>query len=196
MSKAPLLSTPEPGDILMIYLSVSAMAVSSVLIRPHQGAYHSCPNQPIAKAGVAEARDICQLRPLLRSYWNLLLPRPWFTLPISTTSTSASLYGHCMSMVPPTPRVMGQALSLSPQIKSSYTPSSSNSTPPTMSPSTKHSGLWLAKEMGAKQIQIFNDSQLVVHQVNQDFSTKDTTMTAYLQQTHQWLTTFDTYRIS
>ena len=33
MSKAPLLSKPEVGDILIIYLSVSASAVSSVLIR-------------------------------------------------------------------------------------------------------------------------------------------------------------------
>ncbi|CAL8168857.1 unnamed protein product [Prunus armeniaca] len=40
MSRAPLLSTPEPGDVLTIYLSVSATAVSSVLIRPHEGAEH------------------------------------------------------------------------------------------------------------------------------------------------------------
>ncbi|CAL2266568.1 unnamed protein product [Prunus armeniaca] len=42
-------------------------------------------------------------------------------------------------------------------------------------------GLRLAKEMGAKQLQIFSDSQLVIHQVNQDFTAKDTSMTAYLQ---------------
>ncbi|CAL2238684.1 unnamed protein product [Prunus armeniaca] len=40
MSQAPLLSTPEPGDVLTIYLSISATAVSSVLIRPHEGAEH------------------------------------------------------------------------------------------------------------------------------------------------------------
>ncbi|KAM2542896.1 hypothetical protein TB2_022278 [Malus domestica] len=33
MSKAPLLSKPEVGDILIIYLSVSTLAVSSVLIQ-------------------------------------------------------------------------------------------------------------------------------------------------------------------
>ncbi|KAM1127818.1 hypothetical protein TB2_037245 [Malus domestica] len=33
MSEAPLLSKPEVGDTLIIYLSVSASAVSSVLIR-------------------------------------------------------------------------------------------------------------------------------------------------------------------
>ncbi|KAM1551786.1 hypothetical protein ACFX10_043871 [Malus domestica] len=33
MSKAPLLSKPEDGDTLIIYLSVSASAISSVLIQ-------------------------------------------------------------------------------------------------------------------------------------------------------------------
>ncbi|KAM0991841.1 hypothetical protein ACFX2J_010099 [Malus domestica] len=37
MSKAPLLSKPEVGDTLIIYLSVSASAVSSVLIRMDSG---------------------------------------------------------------------------------------------------------------------------------------------------------------
>ncbi|KAM2268164.1 hypothetical protein ACFX1S_046323 [Malus domestica] len=37
MSKAPLLSKPEVGDTLIIYLSVSASAVSSVLIRNDSG---------------------------------------------------------------------------------------------------------------------------------------------------------------
>ncbi|CAL2229515.1 unnamed protein product [Prunus armeniaca] len=41
MSRALLLSTPEPRDILMIYLFVSATAVSPVLIRPKESAEHS-----------------------------------------------------------------------------------------------------------------------------------------------------------
>ncbi|CAL2239274.1 unnamed protein product [Prunus armeniaca] len=35
MGRALLLSTPEPGDVITIYFSVSVIAVSSVLIRPH-----------------------------------------------------------------------------------------------------------------------------------------------------------------
>ncbi|XP_008231833.1 PREDICTED: uncharacterized protein LOC103331001 [Prunus mume] len=57
-------------------------------------------------------------------------------------------------------------------------------------------GLRLAKEMGARQIQIFSDSQLVIHQVNQDFTAKDMSMTAYLQHTRHLLTTFNAYFIS
>ncbi|KAI5313056.1 hypothetical protein L3X38_042230 [Prunus dulcis] len=40
MGRAPLLSTPEHGDVLVIYLSVSASAVSSVLIRSKDNAEH------------------------------------------------------------------------------------------------------------------------------------------------------------
>ncbi|CAL9023425.1 unnamed protein product, partial [Prunus brigantina] len=57
-------------------------------------------------------------------------------------------------------------------------------------------GLRLAKEMGARQIQIFSDSQLVVHQVIQDFTAKDASMTPYLQHTRHLLTTFNAYLIS
>ncbi|CAL2230829.1 unnamed protein product [Prunus armeniaca] len=40
MSRAPLLSTPESWDVLTIYIFVSATTVSSVLVRPHEGAEH------------------------------------------------------------------------------------------------------------------------------------------------------------
>ncbi|KAI5317776.1 hypothetical protein L3X38_037483 [Prunus dulcis] len=57
-------------------------------------------------------------------------------------------------------------------------------------------GLRLAKEMDAKQIQIFSDSQLVVHQVNQDFTAKDASMTAYLQHAQHLLATFHVHSIN
>ncbi|VVA40725.1 PREDICTED: rve domain-containing, partial [Prunus dulcis] len=57
-------------------------------------------------------------------------------------------------------------------------------------------GLRLAKEMDAKQIQIFSDSQLVVHQVNQDFTAKDASMTAYLQHARHLLATFHVHSIN
>ncbi|KAI5327825.1 hypothetical protein L3X38_027221 [Prunus dulcis] len=56
-------------------------------------------------------------------------------------------------------------------------------------------GLRLAKEMDPRQIQIFSDSQLVVHQVNQDFTAKDASMTAYLQHARHLLATFHAHSI-
>ncbi|CAL9031394.1 unnamed protein product, partial [Prunus brigantina] len=53
--RSPLLSTPEPGDTLMVYLSISATAVSSVLIQTKEGAEH--PVHYVSKAlQDAEAR--------------------------------------------------------------------------------------------------------------------------------------------
>ncbi|KAI5342502.1 hypothetical protein L3X38_010377 [Prunus dulcis] len=49
--------------------------------------------------------------------------------------------------------------------------------------------------MDARQIQIFSDSQLVVHQVNQDFTAKDASMTAYLQHARHLLATFHAHSI-
>ncbi|KAI5323645.1 hypothetical protein L3X38_032717 [Prunus dulcis] len=72
---------------------------------------------------------------LLRSYPNLLLPRPWFTSPATATLTPTSPYGHYMSMILLMRWVLWWALSLSPQIKSYLSmPSALNSTPLTMSP--------------------------------------------------------------
>ncbi|XP_068319798.1 uncharacterized protein [Pyrus communis] len=51
-------------------------------------------------------------------------------------------------------------------------------------------GLRLAKHLGVKQINIFNDSQLVVNQVTNNFDAKDNSMAAYLAQTQLLLKHF------
>ncbi|CAL2256827.1 unnamed protein product [Prunus armeniaca] len=56
-------------------------------------------------------------------------------------------------------------------------------------------GLRLAKEMAVRQVHIFSDSQLIVNQVNQDFTANDISMTAYLPHTRHLLATFDAYFI-
>ncbi|CAL2266415.1 unnamed protein product [Prunus armeniaca] len=59
MSRTPLLSTPEPGDILTMYLSVSATAVSSVLI---------CPHEDIEKVAFALVVSARRLRPYFQAH--------------------------------------------------------------------------------------------------------------------------------
>ncbi|KAM1879465.1 hypothetical protein ACFX14_041338 [Malus domestica] len=51
-------------------------------------------------------------------------------------------------------------------------------------------GLRLAKHLGVKRIDIFNDSQLMVNQVTNNFDAKDNTMAAYLAQTQLLLQHF------
>ncbi|BFG32165.1 hypothetical protein CerSpe_184390 [Prunus speciosa] len=56
-------------------------------------------------------------------------------------------------------------------------------------------GLRLAKSMGAKQVSVYSDSQLIVNQVTADFAAKDASMTAYLTTAHQLLNKFLAYEI-
>ncbi|KAM1810241.1 hypothetical protein ACFX12_027026 [Malus domestica] len=51
-------------------------------------------------------------------------------------------------------------------------------------------GLRLAKHLEVKRIDIFNDSQLVVNQVTNNFDAKDSSMAAYLAQTQLLLKHF------
>ncbi|XP_016652592.1 PREDICTED: uncharacterized protein LOC107881971 [Prunus mume] len=252
MSRAPLLSTPESGDVLTIYLSISATAASSVLIRPHECAEHLV---HYVSKGLQDAEtrypDIEKLAFALQ-----VLQKP---------ETSGRLVKWAIELgefdihYKPHQATKGQAVAdfifeftephtlASPQIAIKPTPTSnqvhvaSNGSLDLTQPlwtlyvdgsSNAHgcgaglvlispdkvvleyalrfkfhasnneaeyeaflAGLRLAQEMGAKQIQIFSDSQLVVHQVNQDFTTKDASMIAYLQHTRHLLTTFNAYLI-
>ncbi|CAL9018623.1 unnamed protein product [Prunus brigantina] len=255
MSRAPLLSTPEPGDTLMIYLSISATAVSSVLIQTKESAEH--PVHYVSKAlQDAEARypDIeklafalvvsaRRLRPYFQAHTIHVLTNHPLRQVLQKPETSGRLVKWAIELgefdihYKPRPATKGQAVA---DFISEFTEPSTvaNSTQPLwtlyvdgssnaqgcgaglvlISPDkvvleyalrfkfhasnneaeyeALLAGLRLAKEMGAMQIQIFSDSQLVVHQVNQDFTAKDVSMTAYLQHTRHLLTTFNAYLIS
>ena len=57
-------------------------------------------------------------------------------------------------------------------------------------------GLGLAKEMGAKRINVFSDSQLVVNQMQGSYQARDSKMTAYLEKTKELQSTFDEFTVS
>ncbi|CAL8995976.1 unnamed protein product [Prunus brigantina] len=249
MSRAPLLSTPEPGDTLMVYLSISATAVSSVLIQTKEGAEH--PVHYVSKAlQDAEARysDIeklafalvvsaRRLRPYFQAHTIHVLTNHPLRQVLQKPETSGRLVKWAIELgefdihYKPRPATKGQAihiagngtLDLTQPLWTLYVDGSSNAQGcgaglVLISPDkvvleyalrfkfhasnneaeyeALLAGLRLAKEMGARQIQIFSDSQLVVHQVNQDFTAKDVSMTAYLQHTRHLLTTFNAYLIS
>ncbi|CAL8992900.1 unnamed protein product [Prunus brigantina] len=277
MSRAPLLSTHEPGDTLMIYLSISATAVSSVLIQTKESAEH--PVHYVSKAlQDAEARypDIeklafalvvsaRRLRPYFQAHTIHVLTNHPLRQVLQKPETSGRLVKWAIELgefdihYKPRPATKGQAVA---DFISEFTEPSRGQFTITIEPTPTSrqihvtgngtldstqplwtlyvdgssnaqgcgaglvlispdkvvleyalrfkfhasnneaeyeallAGLRLAKEMGAMQIQIFSDSQLVVHQVNQDFTAKDVSMTAYLQHTRHLLTTFNAYLIS
>ncbi|XP_034225475.1 uncharacterized protein LOC117635208 [Prunus dulcis] len=235
MGRAPLLSTPEHGDILVIYLSVSVSAVSSVLIRSKDNAEH--PVHYVSKAlqdaekpetsgrlvkwaielgefdihykprpairGQAVADFLSEFTEPQASAATQLITKPNLppsqdhtaskgtfdlTQPLWTLfvdgSSNAQGCGAGLVLISPDKVALEYALRFKFQASNNEAEYEA-----------LLAGLRLAKEMDAKQIQIFSDSQLVVHQVNQDFTAKDASMTAYLQHARHLLTTFHAHSI-
>ncbi|KAI5343261.1 hypothetical protein L3X38_011137 [Prunus dulcis] len=277
MGRAPLLSTPEHGDILVVYLSVSASAVSSVLIRSKDNAEHPVhyvskalqdaevryPDiEKLAFALVVSAR---RLRPYFQAHTIHVLTNQPLRYVLQKPETSGRLVKWAIELgefdihYKPRPAMRGQAVAdflsefTEPQASATThlitepNPSPSQDQTPTENTLDLTQPLWtlfvdgssnaqgcgaglvlvspdkvtleyalrfnfqasnneaeyeallaglrLAKEMDARQIQIFSDSQLVVHQVNQDFTAKDASMTAYLQHARHLLATFHAHSI-
>ncbi|KAI5344677.1 hypothetical protein L3X38_012554 [Prunus dulcis] len=277
MGRAPLLSTPEHGDILVVYLSVSASAVSSVLIRLKDNTEHPVhyvskalqdaevryPDiEKLAFALVVSAR---RLRPYFQAHTIHVLTNQPLRQVLQKPETSGRLVKWAIELgefdihYKPRPAMRGQAVadflseftepqaSAATQLITEPNPSPSQDQTPTENTLDLTQPLWtifvdgssnaqgcgaglvlvspdkvaleyalrfnfqasnneaeyeallaglrLAKEMDARQIQIFSDSQLVVHQVNQDFTAKDASMTAYLQHARHLLATFHAHSI-
>ncbi|KAI5327243.1 hypothetical protein L3X38_026639 [Prunus dulcis] len=270
MGRALLLSTPEHGDILVVYLSISASAVSSVLIRSKDNAEH--PVHYVSKAlQDAEVRypDIEKfafalvvsarcLRPYFQAHTIHVLTNQPLRQVLQKPETSGRLVKWAIELgefdihYKPRPAMKGQAItepqaSAATQLITEPNPSPSQDPTPTKNTLDLTQPLWtlfvdgssnaqgcgaglvlvsldkvaleyairfnfqasnneaeyeallaglrLAKEMDARQIQIFSDSQLVVHQVIQDFTAKDASMTAYLQHARHLLATFHAHSI-
>ena len=56
-------------------------------------------------------------------------------------------------------------------------------------------GLKLAKEMRVESLEIYNDSQLVVCQVTNEYQARGKKMVAYLQKAKDLLSTFSSFKI-
>ncbi|KAI5312660.1 hypothetical protein L3X38_041833 [Prunus dulcis] len=273
MGRAPSLSTPEHGHILVIYLSVSVSAVSSVLIRSRDNAEH--PVHYVSKAlQDAEVRypDIKKLafalvvsarrhRPYFQAHTIHVLTNQPLRQVLQKPETSGRLVKWAIELgefdihYKPRPATRGQAVA---DFISEFTEPQASAATQLVTEPKDHTaskgtfdltqplwtlfvdgssntqgceaglvlispdkvaleyalrfkfqasnneaeyeallvGLRLAKEMDAKQIQIFSDSQLVVYQVNQDFTAKDASMTAYLQHARHLLATFHVHSIN
>ena len=57
-------------------------------------------------------------------------------------------------------------------------------------------GLELAKEMKVGLLDIFNDSQLVVCQINDEYQTREEKMAAYLRKAKELLRSFSSYTVN
>ncbi|XP_008222088.1 PREDICTED: uncharacterized protein LOC103322009 [Prunus mume] len=207
MSKAPLLSKSLPGEILLLYLSVSSTAVSSVLQKPETsgilvkwaielGEFDIQFKPRPAEKGQAVADFISELTPapLEACSPNAVITEPGKTdaerfdpsVPLWILHVDGSVNqqgcGAGLMLTTPDGRKVEYAL------RFNFRTSNNEAEYEALL-----AGLRLAKSMSAKQISIHSDSQLIVNQITADFAVKDASMSAYLSTTHQLLQKFQAY---
>ncbi|KAM2897511.1 hypothetical protein COP2_007152 [Malus domestica] len=197
MSKAHLLSKPEVGDTLIIYMSVSTSIVSSVLIRNdgniERPVYYTSKSLQDAKTRYSNIEKLALALAITLggfdiSYQPKLAEKGQavadfiadFTYPVDIVSTLKEV-GCGAGLVLTTPDKVAMEYVLRFKFKASNNEAEYEAL---------LAGLRLAKHLGVKRIDIFSDSQLVVNQVTNNFDTKDSSMAAYLTQTQLLLKRF------
>ncbi|XP_021802905.1 uncharacterized protein LOC110746996, partial [Prunus avium] len=276
MSRAPLLSTPLPGEDLILYLSVSATALSSVLIRKSNGielpifyTSHALQDAEIRypelkKLTYAHILPARKLRPYFQAHSIVVLTNQPLRQILQRPETSGRLVKWAIELSEfdiryhPRPAEKGQAvadfiseLTTSDKggpadiaLEPPSTASASHPTEGTFNPSIPLwtlyvdgssnrqgsgaglvlkapdqttieyairfqfpasnneveyeallAGLRLAREMGAQQLKVCSDSQLVVNQILTQFEAKDTSMAAYLTHARRLLHHFPAYQV-
>ncbi|KAM1854041.1 hypothetical protein ACFX14_009921 [Malus domestica] len=170
MSTTPMLSKPEVGDTLIIYLAVSA---STILQSPDTsgrmikwvivlGEFYISYQPKPAEKGQSVADFIVD-----------------FTYLVDIVSTPKEGCGAGLVLTTPDKVAMEYALRF--KFKASNNEAEYEAL---------LASLRLAKHLTVKQIDIFSDSQLVVNQVTNNFDAKDSSMAVYLAQTQLLLKHF------
>ncbi|KAM1011133.1 hypothetical protein ACFX2C_046521 [Malus domestica] len=196
MSKAFLLS--KVGDTLIIYLSVSASAVSSVLIRNdgnvERSVYYASKALQDAETRYSNIEKLALALVIPDTSgrmikWAIALgefdisyqPKPVekgqavadfiadFIYPVDIVSTTKEGCGAGLILTTPDKVAMEYA------IRFKFKASNNE-----VEYEALLANLRLAKRLGVKRIDIFSDSQLMVNQVTNNFDAKDSSMAAYL----------------
>ncbi|XP_022877052.1 uncharacterized protein LOC111395302 [Olea europaea var. sylvestris] len=193
--QAPLLSKPKPGDILQLYLAVSNEAISSVLIREEGStqlsvyytklsefdlvfkARAAIKGQALADfvaefANLPEVDEI--MEPIEPPTWNLFVDRSAGEVGSEARVVLISPEGHKLTS---TVRFGFKATNNVAEYEALLT------------------GLRLATEMQVKRLLISSDSQLVVSQVNGNFSAKDKMMASYLKMVMNLIPSFEKFEL-
>ncbi|XP_021833954.1 uncharacterized protein LOC110773738 [Prunus avium] len=199
MGRAPLLSKPLLGEILSLYLSVfQKPEISGRLVKwPIELGEFDVQFKPRpAEKGQAVADFIAELTPSEASEPEKTPPQE--NLPngsrlnqstpawILHVDGSASQQGCGAGLVLTTP----DGTKIEYAIRFGFRTSNNEA-----EYEAPLAGLRLAKTMGAIQISIYSDSQLIVNKVTANFAAKDPSMSAYLTAAHQLLNKFQVYEI-
>ncbi|KAL5578569.1 hypothetical protein UlMin_020268 [Ulmus minor] len=185
LGKPPLLSKPHEGDSLILYLAVSKGVVSSALVREEDGVqwpiYYTSKSLLDAETRYPEIEKLAlalmvaarKLRPYFQAH-TIIIPTKFplkqvFQKP-EASGRLAKCSGAGIILVSPD----GVKLSCAVRFKFKATNNQAEY-------EALLSGLRLAKEVSARHLTIYSDSQLVVSQVNSEFQAKGEKMASYLE---------------
>ncbi|KAL5542852.1 hypothetical protein UlMin_010562 [Ulmus minor] len=249
LGRPPLLSKPQEGELLILYLAVSKGAVSSALIREEEGVqwpiYYTSKSLLDAETRYPEVEKLAlalmiaarKLRPYFQAHTIIVPTKFPLKQILQKPDTSGRLAKWSIELgefdilfKPPEftyqPTSLESAKELVPSpsslwhlyVDGSSTDNCSGAGVILVSPEKMRlscalhfrfkatnnqaeyeallAGLRLAKEVSARHLLIYSDSQLIVNQVNSEYQAKGEKMASYLEKAKELLGQFDTVTIT
>ncbi|KAL2230531.1 UNVERIFIED_CONTAM: Ribonuclease HI [Sesamum indicum] len=205
LTKPPVLANPKEGETLFLYLAVSESAVSSVLVR--QEGWSQSPIYYVSKMlQRAELRYSKMEKLTLALVITARRLRPYFQSHKIVVLTNSPMK-HVMSRPEASGRLIKWAVELG-QYDIDYQPRTAQKGPKEVEirvaarfsfPITNNEaeyealilGLELTYEVGARDLEVFTDSQLVALQIKGMYETREKTMTSYRDIVKNWMDSFD-----
>ncbi|KAL5552836.1 hypothetical protein UlMin_040237 [Ulmus minor] len=192
LGKPHLLSKPHEGDSLILYLAVSKGAVSSALVREEDGVqwpiYYTSKSLLDAETRYPEIQKLAlalmfTYTPEMSEKITTQTQNSQWKLYVDGSSTETSSEAGIILVSPD-----GVKLSCAVRFKFKATNNQAEY-------EALLSGLRLAKEVSARHLTIYSDSQLVISQVNSEFQAKGEKMASYLEKAKEAMNQFDTVTI-
>ncbi|VFQ72064.1 unnamed protein product [Cuscuta campestris] len=199
LTSPPVLSKPEPGDILTLYLAIADCAITTVIVREERGAQH--PVYYVSKTlRDAELRYSRPEKAMLAVFWTAKRLTPYFQahriivltnepLASLTRSPTASarmtkwavFIGQYNVEFRPRPSIKGQALAdfqvectAREMTRAQFRVSNNEAEYEALI-----NGLKILSKMGVSRVQVYSDSRLVVGQITGEFEAKEERMKRY-----------------
>ncbi|KAL5540936.1 hypothetical protein UlMin_044912 [Ulmus minor] len=171
LGRPPLLSKPQEGESLILYLAVSKGAVSSALIREEEGVqwpiYYTSKSLLGAETRYPEVEKLAlalmiaarKLRPYFQAH-TIIVPTKF---PLKQILQKPDTSGRLAKWLSCALRFRFKATNNQAEYEALL------------------AGLRLAKEVSARHLLIYSDSQLIVNQVNSEYQAKGEKMASYLE---------------
>ncbi|KAK0581310.1 hypothetical protein LWI29_012365 [Acer saccharum] len=196
LGQAPLLSKPETGETLYMYLSVSEAATSSVLVRQEEGVqkpiyYTSKTLLPTETRTTIKAQAVADFvaeftEPSIEVARMMVEQNKKVFKWQLRVDGSSNTHGNGAGVMVSTPEGDSVECALHFDFKATNNQAEYEAL---------IAGLKVCTVLGADEVEIFSDSQVVVNQVLDEYQARDESMIAYLELAKELLERFKEYKI-